>query len=92
MLPNIVIPQVPGPKLAEPSRRWCEQYTQQRYERESSGFKVENVRFEHDPNWRNAFWSLQGVRDGTNGVSWKIVKVMFVAGSVFGYSIGITGR
>lgn len=37
-------------------------------------FKIENVRFRHDPQWQGRFWSIQSARDG-NHWAWKATWV-----------------
>ncbi len=37
-------------------------------------FKIENVRFEHDPRWRSRFFSIQSAHDGAHPV-WKATHV-----------------
>lgn len=37
-------------------------------------FVIENVRFEHDPHWRNQFFSLTCAREG-NHWFWRATKV-----------------
>lgn len=51
----------------------------------SAEFKVENVRFVHDPAWRESFFSIQGIRDIAEGkyeevtprvVFWRGVQIL----------------
>lgn len=72
-------------------------YEQLRYWRVEYGlktdFKIENIRFIHDPNWRESFFSIQGIRDIHEGkydrvtprvVVWKGVEFLFsVAATIF---------
>ncbi len=66
------------------------QYEQQRYWRIDyalkADFKIENIRFVHDPNWRESFFSIQGIRDVYEGkydhitgrvIVWKTVGSLF---------------
>jgi hypothetical protein len=41
-------------------------------------FKIENVRFRHDPTWRTKFWSIQSAHDG-NHLIWKATRVFLMA-------------
>lgn len=45
-------------------------------------FRSENVRFEHDPEWRNRFLSIQSAHDG-NHVVWKVARFTWCMASGF---------
>jgi hypothetical protein len=42
-----------------------------------SDFKIENIRFQHDPNWNKRIFSIQAAHDGTN-FFWGAVRVLVV--------------
>jgi hypothetical protein len=46
-------------------------------------FVIENIRFEHDPNWNKRFLSIQSAHDG-NHLIWKATKVV---ASMFGTAV-----
>lgn len=39
-------------------------------------FVIENIRFDHDPNWRNKFFSIQSAHDHNHWV-WKVTAVVW---------------
>jgi hypothetical protein len=45
--------------------------------RRRSEFTIENIRFEHDPQWRNRFFSIQSARDANHWV-WKATRVIVI--------------
>lgn len=45
------------------------------YEARQPKFIVENIRFHHDPYWRNRTFSIQNARDG-NSWFWKATHVV----------------
>lgn len=53
-------------------RDWFEDY-KRRHE-----FVPENVRFEHNPSWRNEFFSITCIREG-NHWFWRATKVLWVS-------------
>lgn len=42
-----------------------------------SDFQIENIRFQHDPNWNRRIFSIQAAHDGTN-FFWGAVRVLVV--------------
>ena len=40
-------------------------------------FKIENVRFEHDPDWNTRLFSIQSARDG-NHVVWRAARIAWM--------------
>jgi hypothetical protein len=66
MLPIILFPQsyqVEVSKLRqqldEAHLAWSTEWKQRQ-----ADFKIENIRFNHDPHWNRRFFSLQAARDG----------------------------
>jgi len=51
--------------------------------RRQAEFKIENIRFAHDPHWNKRFFSLQAARDGETWF-WHAARVVVVFG---GFSI-----
>jgi hypothetical protein len=53
------------------------------WKREQLDFRIENIRFVHDPNWNKRLFSLQSARDGGH-LFWQMTHsfVMFEALSV----------
>lgn len=49
------------------------------WKRSEPEFKIENIRFAHNPNWSTRFWSIQSAHSGNHWV-WKATRV-FVAGT-----------
>jgi hypothetical protein len=53
------------------------------WKRQQLDFKIENIRFNHDPRWNKRFFSLQAARDGETWfwrathmfVSWSVLSV-----------------
>ena len=65
------------PKLEKLYFEWHEAKQQ------TQPFVIENIRFEHDPEWRTRLFSIQSVRDaGTGGghqvwrVTWQLMRVL----------------
>jgi hypothetical protein len=50
---------------------WWKQWEAQR----QSEYVIENIRFEHDPQWRHRFFSIQSARDA-NHWAWKVAQVV----------------
>jgi hypothetical protein len=42
-------------------------------------FKLENIRFVHDPSWDKKFFSLQAARDGKT-LFWRATRIIVVFG------------
>ena len=42
-------------------------------------FKIENIRFPHDPNWNKRFFSLQAAHDGEIWF-WRATRVFLTGG------------
>ncbi|MGE5157192.1 MAG: hypothetical protein ACM3OF_03495 [Gemmatimonas sp.] len=53
------------------------------WKRRQLDFKIENIRFAHDPGWNKRVFSLQAARDGEVWF-WKVTHVFVVFG---GFSI-----
>jgi hypothetical protein len=53
------------------------------WKRQQLDFKIENIRFDHDPGWSKRFFSLQAARDGEAWfwrathmvVSWSVLSI-----------------
>jgi hypothetical protein len=77
MLPSVLFPQ---PYVVELSRlrqqldeahhAWATEWKRQQLD-----FKIENIRFVHDPNWNQRLFSLQAAHDG-KGLFWGAVHVV----------------
>jgi hypothetical protein len=66
MLPIVVFPhpyQVEVSKLRQQLDEAHLAWATERKQRQAD-FKIENIRFAHDPHWNNRFFSLQAARDG----------------------------
>jgi len=50
------------------------------WKRQQLDFKIENIRFRHDPSWNKRFFSLQAARDGET-LFWRATR-LFVSWSV----------
>ncbi len=37
-------------------------------------FKIENIRFRHDPQWSARFWSIQSAHSGNHWI-WKATRI-----------------
>ena len=57
-------------QLDEAHLAWATEWTRQRAE-----FKLENIRFTHDPRWNKRFFSLQAARDGETWF-WRATRVI----------------
>jgi hypothetical protein len=40
-------------------------------------FKIENIRFRHDPQWRERFWSIQSAHSGNHWI-WKATRIFMM--------------
>jgi len=45
------------------------------WKRQQQAFVIENIRFAHDPQWKERVFSLQAARDGKTWV-WQAVRVI----------------
>jgi hypothetical protein len=77
MLPSVLFPQryvVELSKLRqqldEAHLAWATEWKRQQLE-----FKLENIRFAHDPDWNTRLFSLQAAHDG-KGLFWGTVHVV----------------
>jgi hypothetical protein len=50
------------------------------WKRQQLDFKIENIRFRHDPSWNKRFFSLQAARDGET-LFWRATR-LFVSWSI----------
>lgn len=46
-------------------------------EQRQAEFKIENIRFRHDAEWRRKFFSLQSAHDGNHPI-WKATRVFLL--------------
>lgn len=51
------------------------------WKRQQLDFKIENIRFVHDPNWNKRIFSLQAARDGET-LFWKATRAIVVFGGL----------
>lgn len=58
--------------LEEAHQAWWTQWSARR----QLDFIIENIRFEHDPGWRNHFFSIQSAHDA-NHWAWKATRIVF---------------
>jgi hypothetical protein len=61
--------------LEEAHHAWWTQWQAQR----QLNFVIENIRFEHDPRWRNRLFSIQSAHDANHWV-WKATRIVFLDG------------
>jgi hypothetical protein len=59
--------------LEEAHLAWWKQWQAQR----ELDFVIENIRFEHDPAWRNRFFSIQSAHDANHWV-WKATRIVML--------------
>lgn len=61
-----------------------------KHEREAAQaeYRIENVRFKHDPQWRERFWSIQAAHDCADW-RWKFLRVTYFAAAAAPYVIGL---
>lgn len=85
MIPgNIVIPARPNQEyLVNLVRAQYQIWREEKDAREEKWVPV-NIRFEHDPNWRNRLISIQCAHDG-NILFWQVAKVVYVAAAAAPY-------
>ncbi len=84
------IPFIPAPYEEEQLRVGQYDYRQWRIEKEQADQvpPVQNVRFTHNPNWRNDdFFSLQAIRDGSHSnvvvwLFWQTIRWLFALSSM----------
>jgi hypothetical protein len=86
--PTIIIPDEAG------RADWLDPYYEHwKEEKEATEpkFVIENVRFEHDPNWQMRTISISKARTGTGPV-WGTVRILFAIGAgslgAFSYTTG----
>jgi hypothetical protein len=56
---------------------------QQEWKAQQADFRIENIRFAHDPHWQRRFLSIQSARDANHWM-WKATRTVGVA---FGASV-----
>jgi hypothetical protein len=61
-------------QLDEAHLAWSKEWKQQQ-----ADFKIENIRFIHDPHWNKRFFSLQAARDGGT-LFWQAAHVILLFG------------
>jgi hypothetical protein len=59
--------------LEEAHHAWWTQWRAQ----QQLHFIIENIRFEHDPEWRNRAFSIQSARDANHWI-WKATRIVFL--------------
>ena len=81
MLPIVLFPQpyqVEVSKLRqqldEAHLAWSTEWKQRQ-----SDFKIENIRFVHDPNWNKRVFSIQAAHDGEVWF-WRATRVLMTSG------------
>lgn len=74
-------PVVPGELQRHIDSLW-RQYKAE-YEKSLSSYEIENVRFTHDPEWRQRLFSIQAAHD-CDLPFWKGIRVVFVLSSAAG--------
>lgn len=89
---NVIVPQPARAaqrelelRVAEQVSAWHRQWLKEQYV-----FIPENVRFTRNANWRESFWSIQGIRDRPRP-SWKGVKFMFGVSAAITFPVAIAG-
>mgnify|MGYP001589375147 CR=1 FL=1 len=79
------VPQIPlpheKPGVAFEIIRSADLYRQWRisYEQAHPALPIENIRFAHDPHWKDSFWCLTNAREQRH-VIWKATGVGFAMG------------
>ena len=63
-------------QLEEAHRAWAVEWKARQAE-----FKIENIRFAHDPLWNKRMFSLQAARDGETWL-WRVTHMVVVFGGV----------
>lgn len=88
---SVVIPEVKYDERIQEGA--AELYREWRSERDEQypQSPLINLRFEHDPFWRERVFSIQGAREMRHPV-WKVVGALFFAGSLSGYWTLSLGR
>ena len=87
MIPSVVVPEVkPGPD----SEELYKLYREWRLRKEDEAPPIENIRFQHSPNWRNETWvSMEAARQWHTGKYpvWTVVAVLYGIANVSMYII-----
>ena len=63
-------------QLDEAHLAWAKEW-----KRRQADFKIENIRFVHDPLWNKRFFSLQAARDGETWF-WQATRMIVVFGGL----------
>lgn len=87
---QIIVPDVPRPYEITVKVQY-ELWKEEKEAREPK-FVIENVRFEHDPRWRERLFSITAIRDVQAGkceawapfLFWNFIKILFYGGA-FGF-------
>jgi hypothetical protein len=88
MIINIIQPDVPSSEYIVRMVQSQLQIWKQERKAAEQEYVVENVRFEHNPQWRNNFWSIQSAHDGRHWF-WQFMRVAYVAAGAAPYVIGL---
>jgi hypothetical protein len=75
-----MIPQLPFPVINQQVRRNLDSYRYWRveYEKAHPAPPIENIRFKHDPDWRNSFFSITCAHE-QNHFIWRATSVFLTA-------------
>lgn len=90
---QIIIPR--APTAQEIRIKWRYEIWKQEKEAREPKFVIENIRFVHDPYWRERFFSIQAIGDVHAGkcvalgpiILWNIVKYTLAVGAAAPYLI-----
>lgn len=88
MVGGLFQPNVPSQEYIVQLVRCQYQIWREENEAREPKWKPENIRFEHDPLWRNRLLSIQCAHDG-NILFWKLARVAYIAGAAAPYVISL---
>jgi hypothetical protein len=85
MMPDLIPAQPSQERLVKHIRDQYQLWREEK-ERREPPFVVENVRFEHDPDWRSGFFSIQSARD-CGHLGWQAVRVLYLGAALAPYLV-----
>ena len=76
MLPRVIFPQPYQIEVSKLRQQLDEAHLTwvTEWKRQQSEYRIENIRFQHDPDWSRRFFSLQAARDGEI-LFWRATRV-----------------
>lgn len=81
---------IPSPEMREFERQLKPQYEiwKEQHEAVQPKFIIVNVKFRHDPEWDNRFWSITYIASGRSRF-WNFIGLLFAMSASIGYGVSL---